>query len=127
MGLPRLVPTSELSERDLPEPNAGFSDTYRFALTFDCCKYADTLPEINPRSSNEWLARLSRLARSASLEFERDGSLPPTIDDLRACLSFEAKRYRLCGDAPGYQARVLPYLRALIEAIRHCVRNGQAT
>jgi hypothetical protein len=127
MRPPRLIPSSELTERDLPGPDGDIVAIYRFALTFDIYKYTQTLPAINAGSSNDTFSRLARLAKPASLEFERDGSLPGTIDDLRACLSFEAMRYRHMGtSAGGYnEARWVPYLRGLVEAIRERLRDGQ--
>jgi hypothetical protein len=65
------------------------------------------------------------LANPARASFLADGSLPRTLDDLRACLYWEwrQRHARPVGDAVGHS------LHALVEAIRRAVadREGSAS
>jgi hypothetical protein len=87
----------------VPGPDATWAQITRFGSEVD-----------GYRSHGNALGDLA----NASVEFfRRNGSIDPTIalDDLRACLFFETRRYHHFGHAPGMDDT--PYIRALVLAI----------
>jgi hypothetical protein len=89
------IPTSKLTKKHLPADDAGVSDLIAFAHTFD---------------SEEVGLSFDRLAEIAN------GKDHSSIDNLRACLFFEARRWRHIGDDPDQEA--LQYWRSLVAEIK---------
>lgn len=96
----RSVPHRSLTREDLPDPRADFEDIVAFAYGFD--GYA--------RFGLEGCGELANLTLSA---FLRDRRLPDDLDELRACLYFEARRWIVLQQEPDTRARL--YLGALLE------------
>ncbi len=96
----RSVPHRSLTREDLPDPRADFEDIVAFAYGFD--GYA--------RFGLEGCGELANLTLSAYL---RDRRLPDDLDELRACLYFEARRWIVLQQEPDTRARL--YLGALLE------------
>lgn len=86
-----------------PDSDASWSpDITEFALTFD--GYA------------AFGGQVGDLANATLEKWEQTRELPRNLIALRACLFFEQRRYRHFGHEPGEDA--MPYIRALIKAIR---------
>src|SRR2546428_3256747 len=85
------IQTGELRETDLPNGYGEWSDYAKFAVTFaprdrDLCSEADSV---------------------AFARWRRTGDVPRTLEELRACLWYEQRRWRILGHepdtaAPGY-------------------------
>ena len=94
------IHTGELRETDLPT-SYDWSDYARFAVTF------------NPKDRE--LCR--EFASDAFARWRRTGEVPRKLEELRACLWFEQRRWRFLGreaDAEGMR-----YAGALIRAMRN--------
>jgi hypothetical protein len=87
----------------IPSPDSDWPAIEKFALTFNA--YA--------QGGFEAVADAANAARDAH---RRDGKLPASLDELRACLFFEQRRYRHFGRPP--EGEELAYVRALVGAIR---------
>lgn len=98
------IPNAELTEKDLPPPNASLAEIAKFALTFNGLEYWGP-GEQGVTRADHWVAL-----------FEKDGSLPDSLNDLRACLFFEETRDYWSGFCQDEQERC--FCRALVEAIR---------
>jgi len=96
----RSVPHRSLTREDLPDPRADFEDIVAFAYGFD--GYA--------RFGLEGCGELANRTVTAYL---RDRRLPDDLDELRACLYFEARRWIVLQQEPDTRARL--YLGALLE------------
>jgi hypothetical protein len=94
------INTGELRETDLPKSYGEWSDYARFALTFA------------PRDRE--LCR--ELASDSFARWRRTGEVPYRLDELRACLWFEQRRWRFLGREP--DAEGMRYVGALIRAMR---------
>jgi O-acetyl-ADP-ribose deacetylase len=101
----REIATANLAEHDLPPPDADWGQINAFAHTFNGYTYSDKLHEIG---------------NGANTAFEQSRALPKSLSDLRACLFYEARRWRHYGYDP--DATTLRYIQALVEAIRSHVR-----
>jgi hypothetical protein len=94
------IHTGELRETDLPNSYGEWSDYARFATTFA------------PRDREE----CRELASDAFSRWQRTGDLPRTLEELRACLWFEHRRWRFLSREP--DALGMRYVSALIRAMR---------
>jgi hypothetical protein len=94
------VPHRSLTRDDVPDPRADFEDIVAFAYGFD--GYA--------RFGLEGCGELANRTLKAYL---RDRRLPDDLDELRACLHFEARRWIVLQQEPDTRARL--YLGALLE------------
>ncbi|HEY3017736.1 MAG TPA: hypothetical protein VGJ23_02790 [Gaiellaceae bacterium] len=94
------IQTGELRERDLPTSYGEWSDYARFAVTFA------------PRDTE--LCR--ELASDAFARWRRTGDVPRRLEELRACLWFEQRRWRFLGREPDTEG--MRYAGALIRAMR---------
>jgi len=94
------IQTGELRATDLPTSYGGWSDYVRFALTFD------------PKDRE--LCR--ELAGDAFARWQRTGDVPRRLEELRACLWFEQRRWRFLGREPDREG--MRYAGALIRAMR---------
>jgi hypothetical protein len=99
------ITNANLTEADLPPPDADWGQINEFAHTFNGYTYSGKLHEIGD---------------GASAAFEQSHTLPESLSELRACLFYEARRSRHYGYDPGEAA--MKYIQALVEAIRSHVR-----
>lgn len=91
----KTISTANLRPKDLPSDDADVREITQFAHTFD------------------GYARWGSFERCAEIANARDHS---TIDKLRTCLFFEARRWRHFGDDPDDEAVI--YWRTLVGKIR---------
>jgi hypothetical protein len=105
---PPHLASANLTSADMPGASASWAEISWFAAQHE--GYAS-------RDFDE----LAALANSSANHFASHDQIKPdlTLDDLRACLFFEHRRFRHFGHAP--DAESTPYIRALIEAIRTAV------
>ena len=103
------IANTNLAEHDLPPPGADWEPINAFAHTFNGYAYSEKLHEIG---------------NDASAAFEQSQALPESLSELRACLFYEARRWRHYGYDPGETA--MRYIHALVEAIRIHVRAQPA-
>ena len=94
------INTGELRETDLPNSYGEWSDYARFAFTFA------------PRDREV----CRELASDSFARWRRTGEVPRRLDELRACLWFEGRRWRFLGREP--DAEGMRYVSALIRAMR---------
>jgi hypothetical protein len=94
------IQTGELREKDLPTSYGEWTDYANFALTFA------------PRDREV----CRELASDAFSRWRRIGEVPRTLEELRACLWFEQRRWRFLGREP--DAEGMRYAGALIRAMR---------
>jgi O-acetyl-ADP-ribose deacetylase len=99
------IANANLAEHDLPSPSADWEQINAFAHTFNDYTYSDKLHEIG---------------KGANVAFAQSRTLPDSLNDLRACLFYEARRSRHHGYDP--DATAMKYVQALVEAIRSHVR-----
>jgi hypothetical protein len=100
------VPHHALTARDVPDPRAEFDDVVAFAYTYD--GYA-----------RFGMERCGELANAAVARFVADRTLPAQLDELRACLFFEARRWIVLAREPDARARL--YVGALLNAIEEAL------
>lgn len=96
----RSVPHRSLTRDDVPDPRAEFDEIVAFAYGFD--GYA--------RYGVEGCGELANRTLAAYL---RDRRLPADLDELRACLYFEARRWIVLQREPDTRARL--YVGALLD------------
>jgi hypothetical protein len=96
------VPHRSLTSDDVPPMRADFDDIVVFAYTFD--GYERFGLEACGELANQTLAR-----------FLADRTLPADLDELRACLFFEARRWIVLEREPDTRARL--YVGALLERL----------
>ena len=94
------IQTGELRETDLPNSYGEWTDYASFALTF------------TPKDSEE----CRELGSDAYYRWQRTGEVPRTLEELRACLWFEQRRWRFLGREPDRLG--MQYAGALIRAMR---------
>jgi hypothetical protein len=94
------IQTGELRETDLPPAYGDWSDYARFAVTF------------SPQERD----LCSEMGAAAVARWRRTGDVPRRLEDLRACLWFEQRRWRFVGREPDTEG--MRYVGALIRAIR---------
>ena len=94
------IANGELGDDDIPARGDSWEALAEFALSYDGYAYWEDLPELANRVLQRWT---------------RDRSLPTTLDELRACLFYEQRRWHHFGEDPaGRSAR---YMWALVDAI----------
>jgi hypothetical protein len=94
------IQTGELRATDLPGTYNDWSAYARFAVTFaprdrDVCR---------------------EIATDAFYRWQRTAEVPRTLDELRACLWFEQRRWGFLGREPDSEG--MRYVSALIRAMR---------
>ena len=94
------IQTGELREIDLPTSYGEWTDYARFALSFD------------PKDREV----CRELASDAFARWQRTGDVPRRLEELRACLWFEQRRWRFLGREPDSEG--MRYTGALIRAMR---------
>lgn len=95
------IQTGELRVHDLPTTYGDWSDYARFAVTFSP----------NDREG------CAEFAAGAFANWRRTSDVPRTLQELRACLWFEQRRWRFMGREP--DAEGMQYAAALIRAMRN--------
>ena len=103
MYMPTLVRSGDLGERDLPSTYADWTEYARFAASYE------------PRSTDD----AAELGSWASARWQRTGELPRTIDELRACLWFEYRRWRFHDREP--DAVTMRYCAAIVRQLRSLI------
>jgi hypothetical protein len=98
---PNARANGTLHRHDVPVEADGWDRLEEFALTYDGYAYWEGLPEVAQTHLSAWT---------------RDGSLPATLDQQRACLFYEQRRWHHFGDVPS--GRSLDYLWSIAAAIR---------
>ena len=97
------IQTGELQETDLPPGYGEWSDYARFAVTF-APLYRDLCSEAASDSFARW---------------SRTGEVQRTLEELRACLWYEQRRWRFLGREPDGEG--MRYAGSLIRAMRNCL------
>ena len=103
-----------LSESDVPGPDAAwYPDISEFALTYDAYAALDGFEPVGD------------LANHAQEEWQTSRVLPLSLNDLRACLFFEQRRWRHFGRDPSDDSASddWQYIQALVTAIRNMARE----
>ena len=95
--------SGEVRGEDLPPTDAEWSDYARFAVTFA------------PTSKDD----ASELANWALARWRRTGEVPRTLEELRACLWFEYRRWRFRDRVA--DPETMRYCAALVRQIRSLV------
>jgi hypothetical protein len=95
------IQTGELREQDLPNSWGEWSDYASFALTFA------------PRDTE----MCRELATDAFSRWRRTGEIPRRLEELRACLWFEQRRWRFLGREPDREG--MRYANELVRGMRH--------
>jgi len=98
------IANEELSESDLPPPEAGWREIGRFALSFN--------------GYEAWgsFQKCAEVANRWGDAFRATATLPDSLTELRTCLFFEQRRWRHFGYDPNEEA--MRYISALVEEIR---------
>ena len=102
-----MVRDEDLTQADLPPPDADEDEIQAFALTTNGYRGLGSFEAC------------AQLAGAALGRWRADGSLPVTLADLRCCLFFEQRRWRHYGYS--FNDEALAYTRALIDAMRPLV------
>jgi hypothetical protein len=98
----RSVPHRSLVRDDVPDPRDDFEAIVSFAYTFDgYARYG--------------MEGCGALANATLSRFLADRSLPDDLDELRACLYFEARRWIVLEAEPDTRARL--YVGALLDRL----------
>ena len=106
MDSPHEIPNEHLRREQLPGLDDDQLVWIQFALTFD--GYAE-------KGTYEACAAFANAARD---HWEQAGTLPVGLNDLRAALFFEQRRWRWSNEGP-FTDNEWRYWRSLVEAIRH--------
>ncbi len=93
---------SELTPADVPSFKESWARIEPFALTFDGFRYWGSVE------------KCAEVAQSKS---------PGSLTELRTCLFYEAKRWKLAGKSP--DAKAMRFIRAIVYAIREKVNSGE--
>ena len=106
------IENRDLTERDIPSPNAAWRRISEFALTFD--------------GYSHWRSfdKCAEIANPCAEAFAKNRELPDSLTKLRTCLFFEQRRYHHFGHGP--DEGVMEYIHALVEGIRQKVQAGGA-
>jgi hypothetical protein len=99
-----LFPQSQIAPDSLPTAGSDWSEYAGLAVTFD---------PVAAFGSPEYAVET---ARSMSAHWRRTGELRGTIDDLRAALWFERRRWRYLGRDP--DAETMRFCAAIVRALR---------
>ncbi|HXY85276.1 MAG TPA: hypothetical protein VEH52_07305 [Gaiellaceae bacterium] len=108
MSTATLIPTPHLRVEDLPAPGSEWSEYASFASTFD--------PEQRYRSVDV----ASEVANWAFSRWQKNGRLPESVDEIRACLYFEQRRWRFIGHEPNPEG--MRWVQALVAEMRRHIR-----
>lgn len=98
------ISNDNLTILDIPKFDAGWGEIGRFALTFNGYDFHGGIHACG-EIANQWLEA-----------YEKNGTYPTTLTDLRTCLFFEQRRWRHYGYEP--DENTMRYVRGLISGIR---------
>jgi hypothetical protein len=101
-----IIPSDKLTVYMLPGVGADRQAFIKLAYTFN---------------GYEALEDCAEFANRASAVFKEDGTLPGSLDELRACLFYEQRRNRHCGSKASEED--LRYYHALIAAMREILEK----
>jgi hypothetical protein len=87
-----------------PEGASWWPDITHFALTYNAYNRVGDVHTVG------------QMGNGVRARFRKGGTLPDDLDELRAALFFEQRRYHHFGEAP--DAADLDYIQALVGAIR---------
>jgi hypothetical protein len=125
----KAIANADLAEEDLPSFHAEWDAALnQFAGSFDGYEFFAHASGPDNRSPMRRLNNFAKCARQAYFEEHR---LPTSLNELRACLFAEQRRWHWLGSAAGsyelYNAegRVMEYIHALLDAIAKKVRAGE--
>ncbi|MGA2520824.1 MAG: hypothetical protein ABSG81_08430 [Acidimicrobiales bacterium] len=94
------VTNGALTRAAVPGPASSWDEVSDFCLTYDGFAYWNDLPELATRAVQTWT---------------RQGVLPAGLDELRACLFYEQRRWHRFDEEPSGRSAV--YIRALVEGV----------
>jgi hypothetical protein len=98
---PCAVPNSQVKVHTIPDHGDSWDAVSSFALSYDGYAYWDDVSELATRSIRSWT---------------RHHTLPTSIDELRACLFYEQRRWHHFGEDPNGRGAL--YVWALLDRLR---------
>ena len=106
------ITNTNLTEENIPSPEAPWFEIAEFALAFD--------------GYDVWgsFDRCAVIGNEAAKVYHKDGTLPGSLTELRTCLFFEQRRYHHFGESP--IGGEMDYIGALLGAIAQKVRDGDS-
>jgi len=109
---PRIIPTAALTLSDLPTADAPERAYHHFALSYNGYEEMGTT------------RRCGRIANQSIQRWRETRKLPPTIEEVRACLFFEQRRWHHYGY--GFDEETLTYLRELVAELGNLLEARHA-
>lgn len=104
------IPNANLTEKDIPSPNANLDVISSFAHSFNGYAYWGSFE------------KCAKIANDSGRAWKETEIVPTSLTNLRTCLFFEQRRWRHFGYDP--DEKTVRYFHALIEAIRNKVQNN---
>jgi hypothetical protein len=101
---PCAVPNAQLRVHGIPDRGDPWDAVSSFSLSYDGYAYWDDVSELATRRIRAWT---------------RDHTLPNSIDEVRACLFYEQRRWHHFGEDPN--GRGAQYVWALLDTLRSLV------
>jgi len=101
---PCAVPNGQLRVHGIPDHTGTWDAVASFCLSYDGYAYWDDVSELATRSIRNWT---------------RAHALPDSIDEVRACLFYEQRRWHHFGEEPN--GRGAQYVWALLDSLRNLV------
>jgi hypothetical protein len=98
------VPNGQLRVHGIPDRGDPWDAVSSFSLSYDGYAYWDDVSELATRWVRGWT---------------RDRTLPTSIDEVRACLFYEQRRWHHFGEEPN--GRGAQYVWALLDTVRSLV------
>jgi len=105
------ISNQDLTEQDLPPPDAQWWQIWEFALTFD--------------GYDHWgsFDKCAEIANCWAASYAQQQALPESLTELRTCLFFEQRRWHHFGRDPDEAST--RYIWDLLEDIRRRVLAGE--
>jgi hypothetical protein len=107
----REIANADLTEHDIPAPDADWHTVGKFAVSFDGYEYWGSFK------------KCATIGNRGLELYRAERVLPNSLTELRTCLFFEQRRWRHFGFDPDEEAT--DYIRALVERVREKVRAGE--
>jgi len=104
------VPNAQLRVHGIPDRGDSWDAVSSFSLSYDGYAYWDDVSELATRCIRAWT---------------RDHTLPGSIDEARACLFYEQRRWHHFGEDPN--GRGAQYVWALLDTLRSLVAARSAS
>ena len=102
------IPSAELTYEMVPAAGAVYhTEVIEFALSFDGYSY--------------YPKNLAQITQNAARDYQEKGTLPRTLNRLRACLFFQQRFWRNDGGDPDEAS--MAFIYAILEAIRLKIRR----